>query len=47
MSKNKKNLRNFDFKNKENQEVWSTFKILAEEPAECLGAYVISMTSHP
>ena len=45
MSKNKKNLRNFDFKNKENQEVWSTFKILAEEPAECLGAYVISMTS--
>ena len=45
MNKNKKNLRNFDFKNKENQEVWSTFKILAEEPAECLGAYVISMTS--
>ncbi len=28
----------------ENREVWSTFQALAEEPAECLGAYVISMT---
>ena len=45
MSKNKKNLSTFDFKNKENKEVWSTFNILAEEPTECLGAYVISMTS--
>ena len=35
----------FSFKNKENKEVWSTFKILSEEPNECLGAYVISMTS--
>jgi len=35
----------FSFKNKENKEVWSTFKILSEEPKECLGAYVISMTS--
>ena len=33
------------FKNKENREVWSTFKILADEPSECLGAYVISMTT--
>ena len=42
----KKNLINkFNFKNKENKEVWSTFKALAEEPAECLGAYVISMTT--
>ena len=35
----------FSFKNKENKEVWSTFNILSEEPKECLGAYVISMTS--
>ena len=39
------NFKNFNFKNKENNEVWSTFKILADEPTECLGAYVISMTS--
>ena len=45
MRNNKKNFKNFIFKNKENNEVWSTFKILAEEPTECLGAYVISMTS--
>jgi phosphoenolpyruvate carboxylase len=45
IKKNKKNFKNFNFKNKENNEVWSTFKILAEEPPECLGAYVISMTS--
>ena len=38
-------LKNFNFRNKDNKEVWSTFKILAEEPSECLGAYVISMTS--
>ena len=44
--KSKKNLiKNFSFKNKENKEVWNTFKILADEPKECLGAYVISMTS--
>ena len=44
--KNKKNfINNFSFKNKENKEVWSTFKTLAEQPMECLGAYVISMTS--
>jgi len=44
--KSKKNLINkFSFKNKENKEVWNTFKILADEPKECLGAYVISMTS--
>ena len=35
----------FSFKNKENREVWETFKILSNEPKECLGAYVISMTS--
>jgi phosphoenolpyruvate carboxylase len=43
--KKKLNFKKFNFKNKENKEVWSTFKILAEEPTECLGAYVISMTS--
>ena len=42
----RKNLiNNFNFKNKENNEVWSTFKILSQEPSECLGAYVISMTA--
>ena len=42
----KKNIINkFNFKNKENKEVWSTFQALAEQPAECLGAYVISMTT--
>ena len=41
----KKMINNFLFKKKENKEVWSTFKILASEPKECLGAYVISMTS--
>ena len=41
----KKQIKNFKFKNKENKEVWSTFKILANEPPECLGAYVISMTT--
>ena len=44
--KSKKNIiNNFVFRNKENKEVWSTFKILSQEPAECLGAYVISMTT--
>ena len=32
-------------RNKENKEVWSTFKTLASEPSESLGAYVISMTT--
>ncbi len=42
----KKNyINNIQFKNKENREVWDTFKILSEEPKECLGAYVISMTT--
>jgi len=31
--------------NKENKEVWDTFKQMSKEPAQCLGAYVISMTS--
>jgi len=41
----KKNIiNNFNFRKKENKEVWSTFKTLSQEPSECLGAYVISMT---
>ncbi len=44
--KKKRNvLTNFIFKNKENYEVWSTFKTISKQPNECLGAYVISMTS--
>ncbi|MDB9922979.1 phosphoenolpyruvate carboxylase [Candidatus Pelagibacter sp.] len=44
--KSKKNIiNNFIFRNKENKEVWSTFKSLSQEPPECLGAYVISMTT--
>ncbi len=38
-------INNFQFKNKENKEVWSTFKILGNEPSESLGAYIISMTT--
>ena len=41
----KNQINKFQFKNKENKEVWSTFRILANEPSECLGAYVISMTN--
>ncbi len=36
---------NFHFKNKENKEAWATFNTLSKEPSECLGAYVISMTT--
>ncbi len=38
-------INNFQFKDRENLEVWSTFKALASQPKECLGAYIISMTS--
>ena len=31
---------------KEDKETWLTFKMLSELPRECLGAYVISMTSN-
>ena len=31
--------------NKEDKETWETFKLLAKTPKECLGAYIISMTS--
>ncbi len=44
--KSKKNIINkLVFKNKENAEVWSTFKVISNEPEECLGGYIISMTS--
>ena len=38
-------INSFQFKDRENLEVWSTFKALATQPKECLGAYIISMTS--
>ncbi len=41
----KNQINGFQFKNAENKEVWSTFKTLANEPSESLGAYVISMTT--
>ena len=31
---------------KEDSEVWSTFKMIAKLPRECLGAYIISMASN-
>ena len=34
-----------NIKDKENKEVWSTFKQISKEPQQCMGAYVISMTS--
>ena len=43
--KGKSFIKNFQFKDKENLEVWLTFKELAHQPKECLGAYIISMTS--
>ncbi len=38
-------INDLQIRNKENKEVWSTFKTLASEPSESLGAYVISMTT--
>ena len=34
-----------NLQDKENLEVWKTFKQISKEPEECMGAYVISMTS--
>ncbi len=45
LTSTKSYINKFKFSNKENNEVWSTFKTLADEPSECLGAYVISMTT--
>ena len=39
------NLKNIKISNKLNKEVWETFEIISKQPTECLGAYVISMTS--
>ena len=41
----RKFIQNSAIKNRENKEVWATFKALSYEPSECLGAYVISMTN--
>ena len=38
-------IKNINLKDKENNEVWSTFKQIAKTPNQCLGAYIISMTS--
>ena len=38
-------VKNINLKDKENKEVWSTFKQIAKTPNQCLGAYIISMTS--
>ncbi len=45
LNSSKNIINKFQFKNRENKEVWNTFNVLSQEPAECLGAYVISMTS--
>ena len=45
LNSSKNIINKFQFKNRENKEVWDTFNVLSQEPAECLGAYVISMTS--
>ena len=42
---NKKKIKKIKIKNKLNKEVWNTFKVISKQPNECLGAYVISMTS--
>ncbi len=41
----KNQINDLQIRDKENKEVWSTFKILSNEPSESLGAYVISMTT--
>ena len=44
--KKRKNFVNkIKLKDRENKEVWNTFKLISKSPNECLGAYVISMTS--
>ena len=45
LNSSKNIINEFKFKSKENKEVWDTFNVLSQEPDECLGAYVISMTS--
>ena len=38
-------INNLKIKHKDNKEVWNTFKQISKEPDQCMGAYVISMTS--
>ena len=38
-------INNLKIKHKDNKEVWNTFKQISKEPEQCMGAYVISMTS--
>ncbi|WP_440931197.1 phosphoenolpyruvate carboxylase [Candidatus Pelagibacter sp.] len=42
----KKTSKYLKIKNKLNKEVWNTFEVISKQPSECLGAYVISMTSN-
>ena len=45
IKKKKYFLDKLNIKDNENKEVWNTFKQISKEPDQCLGAYVISMTS--
>ena len=45
IKKKKYFLDKLNIKDKENKEVWDTFKQISKEPQQCMGAYVISMTS--
>ena len=38
-------INNLKIKHKDNKEVWDTFRQISKEPEQCMGAYVISMTS--
>ena len=38
-------VKKINIRDKDNKEVWNTFQQIAKEPEQCLGAYVISMTS--
>ena len=38
-------INNLKIKHKDNKEVWNTFEQISKEPEQCMGAYVISMTS--
>ena len=45
IKKKKYFINNLKIKHKDNKEVWNTFKQISKEPEQCMGAYVISMTS--
>ena len=45
INKKKYFVNKINLRDKENLEVWKTFKQISKEPEQCMGAYVISMTS--